>query len=325
MLLSLFEGKTIEFEVRLDDGSVRMVNGRIIRSGYVPHYGAYQRYGAQYQYSQNVSGMEQPVIEVDGKLQFSLPGQLIFPDNTILKPTLDWIIHSGERAKFDAELSYVSGGMSWSADYNAVAPENGDTLDLDGWVTLDNQSGKQFDHAPIKLMAGDVNKIHPQQAGYNVTAAQVVVDTGAAPRVNERNFDDYHSYTLPNPTTLHDRETRQVEFLRASGIPARRLYVYDGAALSQSGMGDLRYQANYGTQSDHDVWTMLEFANSSANHLTDQAQRFVDESLEVKLRNHKKEPVTVRVVEHLYRWSNWTSPPHPIPTARPKAAPSNSR
>src|SRR5579883_2273064 len=129
---------------------------------------------------------------------------------------------------------------------------------------------------------GDVNKIRPQQAGYNVTAAQVVVDTGAAPRATERNFDDYHLYTLPNPTTLHDRETKQVEFLRASGISARRLYVYDGAALSQSGVGDLRYQANYGTQSNHDVWTMLEFANSSANHLTDQAQRFVDESLEVK-------------------------------------------
>jgi len=154
-----------------------------------------------------------------------------------------------------------------------------------------------------------------------------------------------------------------VEFLRASGISARRLYVYDGAALSQSGVGDLRYQANYGTQSNHDVWTMLEFANSSANHLgiplpagrmrfyrrdidgqlefigeneirhtprdeqlrlytgkafdiagerrqttfkNDQSQRSVDESLEIKLRNHKKEPVTVRVVEHLYRWSNWT-------------------
>src|SRR5579883_2590996 len=157
LLLSLFEGKTIEFEVRLNDGSVRTVNGKVIRSGYVLHYAAYQRYGAQYQYSQNVSGMEQPVIEVDGKLQFSLPGQPIFPtlgDDTILKPTLDWIIHSGERTKFDAELSYVSGGMSWSADYNAVAPENGDTLDLAGWVTLDNQSGKQFDHAHIKLMAG---------------------------------------------------------------------------------------------------------------------------------------------------------------------------
>jgi hypothetical protein len=62
-------------------------------------------------------------------------------------------------AKFDAELSYVTGGMTWNADYNVVAPETGDLLDLVGWVTLDNQSGKQFDHAHIKLMAGDVNKV----------------------------------------------------------------------------------------------------------------------------------------------------------------------
>ncbi len=112
-------------------------------------------------------GNGQPIIEVDGKLQFSLPGQPIFPalgDDTILKPALDWIIHSSAAAKFDAELSYVTGGMTWNADYNIVAPETGDTLDLVGWVTLDNQSGKQFDHAHIKLMAGEVNKVKPSKA-----------------------------------------------------------------------------------------------------------------------------------------------------------------
>jgi hypothetical protein len=368
LLLSLFEGRTIEFAVRLADGTFRIVNGKIVRSGYIPHSTAYQRYGPQYQNTQlamaaNTGGTGQPIIQVEGKLQFSLPGQPIFPtlgDDTILKPALDWIIHSGERAKFDAELSYVSGGMSWSADYNAVAPENGDALELAGWVTLDNQSGKQFDHAHIKLMAGDVSKIQPQQARF---ASGGAVYSLPEPQVTERTFDEYHLYTLPHPTTLHDRETKQVEFLRASGISAKRLYIYDGAAPDTRYGGDLRFQPDYGSRSNPNVWTMMEFANSTANHLgmplpagrmrfyrrdadgqlefigeneirhtpkdeqlrlytgnafdiagerrqttynQDQMRRLVDESFEIKLRNHKKEPVTVRVVEHLYRWSNWT-------------------
>ena len=170
LLLNLYEGKTIDFVIPLPDGSTRTVAGKIVRSGYVPHYQGIQRYGAQYQNTQMDmagGGNGQPIIEVNGKLQFSLPGQPIFPalgDDTILKPALDWIIHSSEAAKFDAELSYVTGGMTWNADYNMVAPETGDTLDLVGWVTLDNQSGKQFDHAHIKLMAGDVNKMVAQPA-----------------------------------------------------------------------------------------------------------------------------------------------------------------
>jgi hypothetical protein len=313
-------------------------------------------------------GTGQPIIEVGGKLQFTLPGQPIFPalgDDTILKPALDWILYSAQPARFDAELSYVSGGMNWSSDYNIVAPETGDTLDLVGWVTLDNQSGKQFDHAHIKLMAGDVNKVQPQnQARFAVSAGL----GGAAmppPQVTEKTFEDYHLYSLPQPTTIHDRETKQVEFLRASGIQSKRLYIYDGAQFDRNygGYQDVRQIQQYGTQSNPHVWVMREFANSDANHLgvplpqgrvrfyrRDQdgqveftgenqidhtpkdemvrvytgnafditgARRqtkfqsqmqpggWLDESFEIKLRNHKKEAATVRVVEHLYRWTNW--------------------
>ena len=80
-------------------------------------------------------GTSQPVIEVGGQLQFSLPGEPRFPalaDDTILKPTLDWRIHAEKAAKLDAELCYVTGGMSWEADYNVVSPEKGDVMDLVG-------------------------------------------------------------------------------------------------------------------------------------------------------------------------------------------------
>ena len=101
-LLNLFEGKTIPFALpgRNADGSLNTVNGRIVRSGYVPHYQATSRYGAQYAANQaNLAqgGAGQPIIEVNGQLQFTLPGQPMFPalgDDTILKPSLDWILYS---------------------------------------------------------------------------------------------------------------------------------------------------------------------------------------------------------------------------------------
>ena len=381
-LLALYEGKTIDFVVHRPDGTTITVPGRIVRSGYVPHYQAVNQFGPQYQANQMAmagGGAGQPVIETNGKLQFSLPGQPLFPalgDDTILQPALDWILFSAQPARLDAELSYVSGGLTWSSDYNIVAPEDGDTLELVGWVTLDNQSGRQFDHARIKLMAGDVNKVQPQPPFARQFSAGGVVGglVAPVPQVTERTFDDYHLYTLPAPTTLHDRETKQVEFLRATGIPSKRLYVYDGAVFGQqfNGYQDLRQIQQYGTQSNPHVWVMREFANTRANHLgvplpkgrvrfyrrdqggqveftgenqidhtpEDETVRvytgnafdiagerrqtqfqsqmqpggWLDESFEIKLRNHKKEAVTVRVVEHLYRWSTWVitreSAPH---------------
>ncbi|HLZ43202.1 MAG TPA: hypothetical protein VKQ11_19700, partial [Candidatus Sulfotelmatobacter sp.] len=159
-LLSLYEGQTIEFQ-----SGDRIIKGKVIRSGYVPHnYFAMNRYGQSYYQQQMAVGAEQPVIEVDGQLRFSLPGIPIFPrltDDSILKPRLEWLISTDKAGKFPAEFSYVTGGMSWQADYNIVAPEKGDVVDIVGWVTIDNQSGRTFDNARIKLMAGDVNKLQP--------------------------------------------------------------------------------------------------------------------------------------------------------------------
>jgi hypothetical protein len=160
-LLNLYEGKTIDFATQNMDGSTRVVSGKIVRSGYMAQYQLPNRAA----FAQSNQSLSQPIIEVGGKLQFTLPGQPIFPalgDDTILKPALDWILYSAQPARFDAELSYVSGGLSWTSDYNIIAADAGDSMDLVGWVTLDNQSGKQFDHAHIKLMAGDVNKVQPQ-------------------------------------------------------------------------------------------------------------------------------------------------------------------
>src|SRR5208282_5874943 len=220
LLLSLFAGKTIDFEtLRLKDNTqVReIVPGKIIRSGYVPG-----------------GNPEQPIVEVDGKLQFSLPGQPLFPDlgdDTVLKPTLNWLLQSDKPGKFDAEVGYVTGGLDWSASYNLVSPEKGDNVDLVGWITMNNQGGKTFENARIKLMAGDVNKIQPRTFG-GFARRQMVEALSAeapAPAVTEKAFDEFHLYSIARLTTLHDRETKQVEFVHAENMFAPTIYVYDGA------------------------------------------------------------------------------------------------
>lgn len=282
LLLSLFEGKTIDFLVERQGQPPEIKQGKIIRSGYVMHSQfAMQRYGQQYAQTQmarggGYGGDNQPMVEIDGKIRFGIPGTPLFPslgDDTILKPTLNWKIDAGAAGKLDAELAYVTGGMSWEADYNAIAPEKGDTLDLIGWVTMDNQSGKTFDNAHVKLMAGDVSKIQPQDEARRYAGAEFAMAARAAqPAVTEKAFDEYHLYTLERPMTLRDRETKQVEFVHASGVKAPRIYVYDGAQIDWQryrgySMENIRTQPDYGTQSNPKVWVMREFKNSVDNHL----------------------------------------------------------
>jgi hypothetical protein len=374
LLLSLNEGKTIDFETDLGWGQKKVIPGKIIRSGYVPHsQQAMQRYGQGYYQSQMAmaSGTSQPIVEVEGKLQFTLPGRPVFPalaDDTILKPEIVWKLNSDKAAKFEAELAYVTGGMSWEADYNIVAPENSDLLDFIGWVTMDNQSGKTFENAKIKLMAGDVSKIQQGMADRSSFGGnEMAMKAAAAPTVTEKAFEDYHLYSLARPATLHDRETKQVEFIRASGVKSQRVYVYDGLKLDWNQyrgyrMENIRNNQDLGTEMDTKVAVMREFKNSEANHLgmplpkgrvrfykqdedkqleftgenlidhtpkdetlriytgnafdlvgerrrinikVDSNNHWVDEAFEIKLRNHKKEPAEIRVVEHMFRWSNW--------------------
>ena len=278
LLLSLYEGKTLDFLTRDPGGREVLVKGRVIRSGYVPNFAGAQLYGNNF-YQQQMQ-MQQaagtPIIEVDGKLRFSLPGEPQFPaltDDAILKPQLAWQLASDGPAKFDAELSYVTGGMRWEASYNLIAPEKGDTMDIIGWVTIDNQSGRQFDNALIKLMAGDVSKLQPedQDRGDGGFAMKAARDEISQRGVTEKAFDEFHLYSLPRPTTLRNRETKQVEFIRATGVKAKTIYIYNGIAVGPQyrgwNMENIRNNRDYGTESNPKVWVMREFVNSEANGL----------------------------------------------------------
>lgn len=277
LLLNYYEGQEIDFEV-FRDGAPTIVRGKIVRSGYVPHQEAWSRYGQQYYQRQSAlmsSGAGTPLIEIDGQLSFGLPGKPLFPslsDDSILKPTFNWQIRTDAPGAFDAELAYVTGGMTWEADYNIIAPEEGYDLDLNGWITMENQTGTTFENARIKLLAGDVNKMEPQGARQHAYGRAEMASDAMAPNVTEKSFDEYHLYTVARPVTLRDRETKQVEFASATDVASTQLYIYDGAWIDPNQYGywnwdQIRREPSYGTQSNTKVWVMREFENTEANGL----------------------------------------------------------
>jgi len=269
-LLSLYEGQEIDFITESE-----MVRGRIIRSGSLlppTTIRDIEEFYRTVRYIDQRVPSKQPIIEVNGRMRFGLPGEPLFPslkDDTILKPTLHWLIEAEQQANFDAELCYITGGISWRADYNLVCPEKGDVMDFIGWVSMKNESGKTFENAKIKLLAGDVSKIR-RDTRVAYAAGRGGAGGAAPPPVSEKSFDEYHLYTLNRRTTLRDKQTKQVEFIRTEGVKSVSLYVYDGAnidPLRRWPSESMRNRTDYGISSNKKVKVMREFKNSESNNL----------------------------------------------------------
>lgn len=149
------------------------------------------------------------------------------PDGLISKPTLQWLIDSKRAGSNEIELSYITRGMSWKADYVLSLDKEGRIGDLKGWVTLTNNSGATFKNARLKLLAGDVFRQQPARgstfAGGRGGAEAMMADKGFA----EEQFADYHLYTLQRTTTVRNKEIKQVSLLEGFGIPTNKKLVID--------------------------------------------------------------------------------------------------
>ncbi|MCM2264224.1 MAG: DUF4139 domain-containing protein [Desulfuromonadales bacterium] len=183
------------------------------------------------------------VLKVGDRIETGLPGRLVFPDvppNLRDRPTLVVDLESGTAAKQQLELSYLTGGLGWQADYVAALSADEKTLDLSGWVTLTNQSGTTYRNSRLQLVAGDVNRVRDElrlQRGMVMEDAMV---KAAAPMMAEESLFEYHLYTLQRPTTLKENQTKQVALLNAGGVPLRKEYRLSGGSHYYQGrFGDL--------------------------------------------------------------------------------------
>jgi len=185
-----------------------------------------------------------------GKYRFSVD---YLPNGLITQPTLVWNVNSNSSGKQDVEISYQTGGMNWHAEYVAVLNEDDTELELNSWVSIDNQSGTAYENAKLKLVAGDVNLI---QDGYlpqrGVNEMMSLKNGVSDQQFQEKSFFEYHIYNLQRPTTLSNNETKQISLFEAENVAAKKKYFY----------GSLNNRWNWNQGGNKKVAVIVEFENS---------------------------------------------------------------
>jgi hypothetical protein len=149
------------------------------------------------------------------------------PANLYDRPTLLMSLENSGSRKQTIEASYLANSLSWNADYVLTVARDDKAADLDGWVTLINNSGTAFHNAKLQLVAGDLNRLPQAVGGVAVSAFQAGV-AKAAPQFQQESFSEYHLYSLGRRTSVEDKETKQISLLEGSGVPVEKIYVVNG-------------------------------------------------------------------------------------------------
>lgn len=265
------------------------------------------------------------------------------PSGFYTRPTLDWLVAADRAGKVKADVSYLTNGIRWEAEYVAHLNADDTKLDLSGWASIDNQSGATYADARLKLIAGDIHR-PPSPAGYAMDYA-LMSREGLVPKAGfeERSFFEYHLYDLPRRTTVANREIKQIALFEPATTPIVKKYLYrswksqDKIAVvvefnnsKASGLGmplpaglvritksdvDGTSQLLGEDRIDHtpkDEELTLEVGNAfdlTPEHTTVDRRRislYVNEvDVKIVLRNHKTEQVDIEVQEKAPRWQTW--------------------
>lgn len=204
------------------------------------------------------------VLKIGDRIETGMPGRIIYDDvpaNLRDRPTLVTRINSKAAGEQTLELSYLTSGLDWKADFVAELDEKDAALDLSGWVTLTNTSGTSYNNATLQLVAGDVNRV----TQYPMAEAVMSMDAvGAVSRerkeMSQESLMEYHLYTLDRPTTIAENQTKQVALLSATSVPVRKELVLRGA--------DYYYYSSYGDLGQKmKVGVFIEFENRESSKL----------------------------------------------------------
>ena len=206
-----------------------------------------------------------PVFEINGQIHLGHNGRLVLPslpDNLVSKPTLVWLLRNAIAGPQRVEASYLTGGITWKADYVMVINAADTKSDVTGWVTIDNRSGATYGNASLKLVAGDVNRaVEGRRAARLMdVAAKAASNQEAARDFKSEGFFEYHLYTLDGRTTIKDNQTKQLTLMAAADVPVVKQLIYYGAQDY--------YRASYGLpMSNQKVGVYLDIKNSKENRL----------------------------------------------------------
>jgi hypothetical protein len=204
-----------------------------------------------------------PVYKVGDRIVIGQSGRVTLPDlpaDLVARPTLVWTLDAAKSGAAPAEVSYLTDGMNWSADYVAVVDADDKKAGLSGWVTIDNHCGAAFADATLKLVAGDVRRVQPEQLMAMEARKSIQPMAAGAPQFREEAFFEYHLYTLDRPTTIKDNQTKQLSLFAAPSVPVTKRLLLTGD------YGAYRSSLGTGAQPQK-VAVVLEIVNAQASGL----------------------------------------------------------
>lgn len=170
------------------------------------------------------------ILKIGDRIETGVNGRIIYhdvPSNLRDRPTLVTQLDNQNATTQMLELSYLTTGLNWQADYVASLNTEETAIDLSGWVTLNNMSGTSYQNARLQLVAGDVNIVNPSPVVTRKMAQMETMVADAAPMAEE-SLLEYHLYTLDRATSIKDNQTKQVALLSASNIPAKKELILNG-------------------------------------------------------------------------------------------------
>lgn len=279
---------------------------------------------------------------IDGKvITVSEVSKIEFPDsaNLLTKPTLVWQVYSPNAGKRDVLTSYLTGGMSWKANYIVKTSGDDTKADIQGWVSIDNGAGTTYDDAKLKLVAGEVHRVAVPQEMYkgDMVVEEEAVSEAAEGGFVEESLFEYHLYTLERPATLKNNQVKQLSLLSADSVPVEKELIFDTSKSSdvqvvlnlnnskEKGLGmplpagvlrvykaDSEGQLQFlgedsidHTPKDEEINVAVgsSFDVTGTRTQTNYNKVSTDvwrESYEIELKNHKAEAQKVKIVEHIY-------------------------
>ncbi|MFZ5773366.1 MAG: DUF4139 domain-containing protein [Thermodesulfobacteriota bacterium] len=211
-----------------------------------------------------LSASDGVVLKLGDHIETGIPGRLVFdhvPENLRDRPTLTMLTDSSTDQPRQVELSYLTGGLAWQADYVAELNPADNAMDINGWVTLTNQSGATYRNASLQLVAGDVHQVSPEEPARRLLMEKpMAMSAEMQDAMAEEQMFEYHLYSLERPTTIRDNQTKQVALLQAGQVPCRKELILQGA--------DYYYRSQYGELGQKmKIGVFVEIANSKENHL----------------------------------------------------------
>lgn len=301
------------------------------------------------------------VLKAGEELRLINPGEVLqvdlasLPEGFYTRPTLEWLVGTARKGPVNAEVSYLTNGIGWHADYVAHLDADDTRIELSGWATIDNRSGATYKDAKLKLIAGDIHRA-PQGRPMMSREMNYAVEAMAVPKAgfDERSFFEYHLYDLPRKTTVANNETKQIALFEPAAAAAKKKYMYrpykdqqkvavvvEFENSKENGLGiplpaglvrltkadiDGSAQLLGEDRIDHtpkDEKLALEVGNAfdltpefSTTDRRQVTRTVVETDVKIKLRNHKTERVSIEVEQKAYSWTEWQILRSSIPYAK---------